>query len=86
MRTPSSLIRLVAILGLVTLAVPAAWCACPTVGPGPTYTLSIPPPYAGVNWSGCNLTNANMSGFDFSLANLSFTTLTNANPSGPYAT
>ena len=62
MRTPSGLIRLFAILGLVTLAAPAAWGACPIVGPGPTYTLSIPPPYAGVSWSGCNLTNANMSG------------------------
>ena len=61
---------------------PAAPGACPTVGPSPTYTLSIAPPYTGVNWSGCNLTNANMSGFDFGGANLSGATLTNANMSG----
>ena len=82
MRTSSSLIRLSAILGLLTLAAPVTWGACPTVGPGPSYTLSIPPPYTNANWSGCNLTNANMSGFDFSLANLSFANLTNANLSG----
>ncbi|MBK8835906.1 MAG: pentapeptide repeat-containing protein [Anaerolineae bacterium] len=29
------------------------------------------PPYTGVNWVGCDLSNANLSGFDFTNANLS---------------
>ncbi len=102
MRIPAVLFRLLAAAALILTpvfvlaelksqasapAVPAV--TCPTVGPGPSYTVTPGPPYTNVNWSGCNLTSANLSGSTLYayLNNSNFTgaNLSNANASGSLA-
>lgn len=54
----------------------AAAATCPSVDPG-TH-LVTPSPAPGVDWSGCDLSNANLTGADLSNANLGGTNLYNS--------
>jgi len=65
---------------LAVTAGPAAGVACPTVDSG-TGAVT-PPPTAGVDWSACPLTGANLVGATLDLANLSKATLTSASLAG----
>jgi uncharacterized protein YjbI with pentapeptide repeats len=59
----------------VTTAAPASASVCPTVGPGGAVT---PTPAPLVDWSGCNLAGAALSGAHLDVANLTGADLTGA--------
>ena len=65
---------------LVLVAGPAQASTCPTVDPS-THVVT-PAPTPGVQWSGCDLDNADLAGADMSSGNLFGATLTNANLTG----
>ncbi len=62
-------------VGSVTTSAPALAAQCPTVNANGTVT---PAPQPGVNWSGCDLSGANLRYVDMWKADLSHANLTGA--------